>query len=122
MTVSNASNVLDRLIESGGRAVEGFGKFSEIGINALKSSVDNHLDFGAAVAELAGAQLKNLSELGAPSEILHRQKDVNDAFGAKLQAYYDRFKESAEESHQAYSDLGKEVFGNVGDAFAKKAN
>jgi len=120
--VSNTSNVLDRLIESGGKAFEGFGRFSEIGINALKSSVDNHLDFGAAVADLAGTQIKNLSELGAPSEILHRQKEINDAFGDKLQAYYDRVKASAEESHQAYSDLGKEVFGGVGDVFAKKAN
>lgn len=104
-----ASSLVDQLLASGSKVLENCEKASKISTDALKQIVDRQLELGSAFAELGAEQLKSLSTPGVPQDFLHRQKEASETFGAKLQSYFEALRGVAQETQQAYVQMGQDV-------------
>lgn len=104
-----AGSFADKIFTKGSKVLEGSGRLGQVGLDAFKQVVDSQLELGSAFAELGASQFKSLSQLGAPSELLQRQKEAAELFGGKLQSYFEQLRSIAQDTKESYVTVGKEV-------------
>lgn len=104
-----ATTLVDQLLSSGSKAIEGAARLNQVGLSAFKQILEKQLELGKAFAELGSSQFKSLSDIGAPQDLLQRQKEAGEAFGGKLQTYFEELRGIAQDAQQAYAKAGQET-------------